>query len=67
MTEQKIKIVSDGTGRGTKIVDEFGIVIKMGFIQSVEWKISAEFPAGVATIVTQFLGAEIEAEGSADG
>ena len=59
----KIKIVSDGTGPGTKVVDaETGELVEM--VQSAKWSISGPDELAVTEIVV--AGVEVDVEGEID-
>lgn len=59
---EKIKIVSDGTPRGTHVFLPSGEELK-GCITKISWSIT---PKGFASAVIAFDGVELDAIGNAD-
>lgn len=60
MQAKRIRIVSDGTPRGTKVFDADGEPFDMSTITAVEWSIDAD---GAAIARLTFCGAEIDVIG----
>lgn len=58
----RIRIVSDGTPRGTRVLLPNGDRMP-GLIKKVEWSITAGEPHELARAVITFANVEIEAEG----
>jgi len=57
----KIKIISDGTANGTKVVNaETGELVH--HVSSVEWKVSVESSLAEAVVTFSNVAVEIEAE-----
>jgi len=61
---KKIRIVSDGTGPGTKVFDADGTEIK-GALTKVEWSIDHEKRVGCATLT--YMNVDLDVVGETDG
>lgn len=59
----KIRIISDGTGPGTRVVDERGEKVEM--VTAVKWKL--DDPRGLATAELTFVKVPVEVEGELMG
>jgi hypothetical protein len=59
MEKPKMRIVSDGTPRGTNVFDENGVEIK-AFITAIDWSIR---PGKAAVVTIEFHNVEIDAVG----
>lgn len=60
---QKVKIISDGTPNGTRVLDSDGVQIE-GAISKIEWGIEAGGGPAIAKIT--FINVEVEVIGEAD-